>query len=172
MHSSSLLMLLGLGLGMNLTLGEPKVIDQRAERTGPATHSIVFMARSGVPGHAFVAWGVDSKEEQMCLVKAFGFYPGDGKKGVVGPVPGTIVDETKKHGLTRGEPMLIVRVDPAQYRKTEEIRRRWEKKTYQMTRTDCISFAREVAGALDLDLPDRKTTDLPIEFIKRLAEVN
>ncbi len=152
--------------------GGVKEVDTRTDRLKPATHSIVFMARSGIPGHAYVAWSVDSPGEQMCIVKAFGFYPASVGKGLVGPVPGAVVDETLKGGMTRGEPLLIVRVTPERYREAEAIRRRWASKPFQLTQNDCLSMSQEIARALGLKLPERDRTTLPFDYIRRLANLN
>jgi hypothetical protein len=153
---------------------EPKVIDRRADRKGPAQYSLVFMTRSELPGHAFVAFSEDrnSNGVGLCLVRAFGFYPGPGHKGVVGPVPGAIVDEAARNGLSRGEAQLIVRVDRVDYRKAEDIRRRWVDRTYQLTESDCITFSGEVAAAIGLKVPDRERTILPVDYVRRLAAAN
>ncbi len=108
----------------------------------------------------------------MSLVRAFGFYPDGHRKGVIGPVPGTVMDEARKGGLSRGGAALIVRVTPEDYRKAEAVRRRWEARTYRLTESDCISFTQGVATALGLKSPSRGRGEWPVDFIRRLAEAN
>jgi hypothetical protein len=58
----------------------PAVVERDARRDKSASgHYLVFCAREspnvGLPGHAFVVWGKDNEEKQLCSVEAYGFYP-------------------------------------------------------------------------------------------------
>ena len=156
-------------IGSSVCFGaEPKSIDLRKQRDEATVHSIVFLARAGLPGHAFVAFGSDSKEDLACLSRAFGFYP-DGGKGVVGPVPGQIVDESRK---APGETLLILKVDRKDFEKAEAIRAAWTRKRYKLRTSDCNTYVIETAKALGLKVPDRGATDLPIDWVRKLTEAN
>jgi hypothetical protein len=89
----------------------------------------------------------------------------------VGRVPGEVANELRRQGLSRGQAMLIVHVDPDLFHRTEQIRRGWESKTYHMREQDCITFLQDVATSLGkLKVPDRRGKDLPVEYVRRLVE--
>lgn len=158
-------------------MATPRVVNVRpaVERKTRATLAVVFLGRAGLPGHGFVSWCEESERLRMSVVRSWGFYPARGGKGVIGPVPGEIADEATRGGLARGEPALIVRVNAEQYRKADDVRRRWSsKQAYRLTVSDCLTFCQDVARTLPgLKIPPREpATVLPSEYIRRLAAAN
>jgi len=142
----------GLLLSGNACRAQVVTIDLR-------THSevdqyyVVFTAREGVLGHAFVAWGHESERVRMSAETAFGMYPSSAWKTLFGPVPGGVVEER-----LRGESglRLIARVNEHAYLRTREIVDAWRQTTYTLTARDCVTFTAEVARALGLQVPRRR----------------
>jgi len=146
-----LLLLAILGVCASEALGgDPLVLTRRGPQSASRS-SIVFCARDGVPGHAFVVLGEESEERRQSTIEAFGFYPRKGL-GVFGPVPGHLADEVlEKRSLASGDCLVIVHVERDIFQKVDEIRSRWsETKEYRLVQSDCVSFVDEVARATGL----------------------
>ena len=150
----------------------------RATKSEPGKHYVVFCARGGSPtGHAFVAWGEESFSASSCGASAYGLYPKGGAaavlKSIFGPVPGAIVAE----GLaSKTSCRLIVQVDSAQFAKSEAIRKqKWNKaleNKYELLVTDCTTFAGDIATSVGLKTPERASNMLPESFLRALMQLN
>lgn len=151
---------------------ETKTIDRR-NASAESRYRIVFAARGGtLTGHAFVAWCVEDSTKRMSIQDAFGFYPESGK-GVLGEVPGKIVDEFQGGGVRSASDQLIVCVGEEAFRKADAIRKKWVGKKYSVAENDCVSFVQEVALSLGLNTPDRNLDTLkPQDFISALIKNN
>jgi hypothetical protein len=155
---------------------KPEVVERDARGDKNSTgHYLVFCSRdspgSRLPGHSFIVWAKDDESKQMCSMEAYGFYPEEGK-GVFGPVPSEISNETLKKGGDRSC-LLIVKVDEKQYQEAEKIRRKWsEQGDFELAKRDCVSFSDAVASSLNLSRPKRSRALLPDTFMRKLAEMN
>lgn len=145
-----------------------KQIDRRGS-SEESNYYIVFCARNDSPtGHAYVALGKDDFDAKASAGRAFGMYPANGK-GVLGPVPGRILDDS----LTGASERLIVRVNSGAFKKVDQIREKWSKRgTYKLLEQDCVSFVEEVAQVLELKTPPRAEAKFPVTFIAKLLAMN
>jgi len=150
-----------------------KRIDLR-NGSGISTFYLVFAAREGSPvGHAFVIWGSDDADKQMCVQNAFGLYPQKGK-GVFGEVAGEIANESLKGGMSKISDRLIVIVNSWHHSKAESIRREWARRgNYRVAESDCVSFIDAVARAIGLKTPKRSLSTLkPQWYVRELMKLN
>jgi hypothetical protein len=139
-----------------------------------SSYAIGFVARGGVPGHAFVVFCREDDLKKASVVEAFGFYPTNGVKAALGPVPGKIVDEYReKTGVWKAGTHLVAFVDRDAYVKAEAIMKKWsEKKTYQMLEADCVTFQAAVARAIGLKTPPRDEALRPVTFSELMSNLN
>jgi hypothetical protein len=146
-----------------------KKIDRR-NASEKYQYFIVFCARgASATGHAFVALGVDDFDAKVCRDHAFGLYPKEGK-GVLGSVPGEIVDEVFKSSTTH---RLIVQVNSPDYQKAEQIREKWKKQgQYRVVEKDCVTFVAAIAEAIRLKTPNRDDALKPQTFINEMLKLN
>lgn len=149
--------------------GGVKEIDRRnaSERNA---YYVVFCARGGgLAGHAFVTLGVDDHDAQACKSRAFGLYPKEGK-GVLGSVPGDVVEEAFKSPTTH---RLVVRVNSPRFETVEEIRAKWRAQgEYRLIEKDCVTFVSAVADSLGLKTPSRDDAVTPEAFIQAMRKLN
>jgi len=148
-----------------------KTVDLRNSTDADGNHYyIVFMARGeSMSGHAFAALGVDDATAKSCRSRTFGFYPVSGKKGVLGPVPGKIVDE----GFARSTHRLVVQINKRHFDAAENIRLKWSrKKNFRLLESDCVSFIEEIAAAVGAKTPPRTAAKLPQTFVGKMLNLN
>lgn len=153
---------------------------------------VVFCARDGLPGHAFVVWGREDPSQQASSQDAFGLYSAKGGKALtLGTVPGEIRSEAVRSPTIR----LIVRVTQREYGDTRKILEDWAAKgEYKLAEHDCVSFIEAVAKSIGLQTPDRGKIErflpkpigqaqpdfpadqggpvLPIAYLRELAKLN
>jgi hypothetical protein len=162
-------------LGPSAVLAETQTVqkDLRPKPDASALY-VVFCARDAVPGHAFVVFGKDDPVRGLCSVQAWGYYPSTGNKGVLGPVPGELADESiRGKGTAGANYRLVLRVNKEQYEAADAVRRKWAGKgEYKVLERDCVSFATDVARALRLSIPTGVAARHPQVFIRKLAELN
>jgi len=134
---------------------------------------VIFCARSGAPGHAFVVLGKDDEAKQLCSVEAFGLYPKNALAALTfGTVPGEIANEAVRKG-TNSTCRLIVKVDAKQYAAAEAVRKQWTAKNdYKLLNRDCVTFTAAVADSLGLKTPDRAKAILPQTFIQDFVDMH
>ncbi|MEM9753950.1 MAG: hypothetical protein AAF916_11290 [Planctomycetota bacterium] len=143
-----------------------KSIDRRTY-SEENQYYLVFCARHGVPGHAFVIWGKEDYENNLSSQRAFGMYPKD-KKLRVGAVPGGVVEEATPRSDTR----LIVRVNREQFEGAASIRSAWAGKDYKLVESDCVTFTSEAAISIGLDVPARWRNLTPQGMVEALLREN
>jgi len=89
---TGLIVLFLAGAGRSADEAEVVQRDVRRDKSTEGLY-IVFCVRDTpnvkFPGHAFVVWGRDDEQRQLCASEAYGYYP-KGGKGVLGPVPGEV----------------------------------------------------------------------------------
>lgn len=157
-----------------VAIAAEKSIDKRTpSKDSKNAYFLVFMARGGSPtGHAFVVWGKDDADKKLCSEAAFGFYPKEGK-GVLGPVPGVIVDEMLTGKMKNVTDRLVVQVDQKTYEAAEAIRKKWADSEYKAADRDCVTFSQEVARAAGLVVPARDASELlPQKYMQSLINGN
>lgn len=153
-----------------------KEIDRR-RRSSESVYKVAFCARGGsTVGHAFVAWMVyDGKTRQCRIPVGYGFYPREGVKlvsSVFGYVPGAILDEAKNPNTRLLTHCLIVNVDEEVYKGSQRVIQKWKTRDYNLFRNNCISFLMDVGRAVGISVPGRSATDLPADYMIRLAQAN
>lgn len=150
-----------------------KTIDKR-NRSENTTYFLCFVAKPGVPGHAFVVFGQENEGRAMSTEEAWGQYPKSSKKAWMGSVPGGVVNEAMHGNSGSGYSRLIVRVNSDQYRQAKGLLARWQRKdSYQLVAQDCVTFTAEVASTIGLKVPKRSQGGLlPATFIHSLIQQN
>lgn len=163
-----------------LAAAEPAVaqigeIDRRLY-SEESQYFLVFAAREGLTGHAFVAWATEDHRARMSTESAFGMYARSGVEGIVsvlGFVPGGIADEALRAPGREIDVRLIVQVNSEAYEAAEEVLRRWSGRDYRLVEQDCVRFTSEVAAAIGLRTPSRRLGTLrPMSFVRQLVELN
>jgi hypothetical protein len=150
---------------------------RRAGPSGPNQYFVVFCSRdspgSGLPGHAYVVWGVEDASTGRSSQAAFGFYPqeGDELRAAFSDVPGRLVDEANNSASSSFlTARLIVQVDPVDFDDSQGQIAVWRTSTYNLFGRNCIGFAHAVASALGLFPPQPSSFDTPSEYLRELIE--
>lgn len=144
----------------------------RSDRTGG--YFVVLSARrEGLVGHAFVAWGTESRDERRSLRRAYGFYPAeDGRPArllrIVTGIRGEVVDDTFEPKNANPSHRLIVRVDREVWLESQRLVERWkEGEEYRLLSRTCVTFTVEVARAIGLTPPKPRRTETPSRYFDR-----
>jgi len=159
-----------------------KKINQENDKQGKSY--IVFCAKEGVPGHAFVGFGKEDEKKSMCTYEAWGLCPKDRTfsfltsavissltGGIyIGPFPGSLADDF----LTKADAKLILSVNESQYDNALKIKKEWEGKSYTLLESDCVSFLIAVAKTIsNLSIPPRTGYDnLPVNYLIKMIDLN
>lgn len=127
-------------------------------------------------GHAFIGIGkgtpmtcdINGNETQMA-----GFYPTVRIQGGLsywfGPVDGQIKNDVR----SVIDDYVFKRIQFADYIKVQLKIAEWQKKQYQVTRQDCISFFIDVASIFpDIKLPDRSQFTTPSDYVTNFIFIN
>ena len=128
---------------------------------------IMLAAREGMPGHAFVLWGMEDPTSQQSKIEAFGLYPTVGPGGVMkagmGPVPGALMDEIIKRQETgccswsNPDVLAVFRVDQQTWDRSKQVKAQFAGKTnWTVLEQDCVTFLMEVGSAIQLAMPQRR----------------
>jgi hypothetical protein len=172
-YSSRVLLVLLLALSAAL-FADNKEIDRRVDFLEPSSYYLVFCAREGIVGHAFVAWATEDEIKKQCTQNAFGMYPKEGEK-IIGAVPGEIADEAlKKDSLTSITDRFYVRLNKTDFDKAFKVMERWKGVEYKLLKSDCVTFVDEVAREIKLNVPNRNMfiNAMPQDYIKALIKKN
>jgi hypothetical protein len=137
---------------------------------------IVLLADSGVPGHAFVSFGIEDDILQSSITEGtWGMYPKSNTSGVasflIGEVPGQIKDDY----LRNKDYSLIIEVSGSEYNTCKAILTKWRNKNYQLVKSDCLSFVIEIANVIKNKItliPRAGFDNLPAEYLKSLILAN
>lgn len=140
---------------------------------------VAFLARKGVPGHAFVGIGVKLEAGTFVYERFFGFYPLAGGKAsevklVFGKVSGALDYKWKD---TAWDEAYVVRVDDAQKTAALAVADRWKAtdpkyNLFASGGANCSAFAAEVAVAVGLKAPQGAGGMLPAAYIEKLKKAN
>jgi hypothetical protein len=150
-------------------------------------YTIVFAARGGTTGHAFVVFGEHDPEGGKSTSVGYGLYPTDesisagvskipGMNLVFGDVPAEIRDEAgPDHSSSHITTQVIVPVNEAQWAAAKKILSATENAPgpFVATQNDCVKFMASVAEAVGLNLPERSIMDgtvLPEAYVKALSD--
>lgn len=136
---------------------------------------IVFCAKDGIPGHAFVSFGKEDYNQQISITDgSWGLYPNSRLSGaasyIIGEVPGGIANDF----LTKIDFRFIKEVDGSTYTSALAIKNDWLNKNDELLKSDCVSFVIEVANKIPgLKLPQRSGLEnLPVLYLQCLIEIN
>lgn len=140
---------------------------------------VTFLARSGVPGHAFVAVGVELNAGLYVYERFFGFYPKDGGtldqvKLVFSKTSGQLDYKWKDTSWTTSYRVFM---NEAQRKDVFTIVNAWTGAApkYSLTASggkNCNVFAAEVAKAIGLKVPDGAGSTPPAVYIQKLQALN
>lgn len=140
---------------------------------------VAFLARSGVPGHAFVGLGVSLEAGLRVYERFYGYYPAaddkaEVKKLVLGKTSGAIDYKWKD---TSWEVSYIAAIDNQAREAVVSILERWkvDDPKYNLFASggkNCSSLAGEVATAAGLKAPSGAGSMLPVDYIRKLKAAN
>lgn len=140
---------------------------------------IAFLARKGVPGHAFVGIGVRLEAGLTVYERFFGYYPvasgtASEVKLVFGKVSGALDYKWKD---TAWDEAYIVQVDDARKASAIAVADKWKgaDPKYNLFASggkNCSTFASEVAAAVGLKVPSGAGSMLPSTYIEKLKKAN
>jgi len=135
---------------------------------------IQFAARGGVPGHAFVIFGVELDNGLMFEKGVFGFYPADG--GKLTPVKllfSTDSEITFKWKDLERDLLFRVAVDDDKQKAAEAVLVKWQDAKYSLFGNNCSTLAGEIASAIGMRLPGQSPgSTLPIDYMQALKDIN
>ncbi|HWM95032.1 MAG TPA: hypothetical protein VN493_30030 [Thermoanaerobaculia bacterium] len=165
--------------------GSGQVSEQCSSR-----YYLAFIARKGVPGHAFVQWVKVDAEQKMTSAEAFGLYPRDSSsKLLLGAVLGALRNEYLQDEGISGDAVLRLEVSVEEFNATLRIRDEWSRRltagkvAYELLGRNCVDFTNEIAHVLHGFRPSIKpstydTSDLsdligaPHRYISQLYQLN
>ena len=165
-------------------------LRNEADKKEPVTYRLVLICRySGpnkkLPGHAFVILGEYDDKAKVCKEDGlYGLYAKSDLQGAmsyfIGKAPGTVMESPKDRDLNLSVHRLDLVIGKAQHGRVTKVIDEWTKKAkegnvYKAGDQDCVTFTRAVAEALHdsgLATLDRKTNELPVEYLRRLVEAN
>jgi hypothetical protein len=137
------------------------------------TPYVVFAARAGAPGHAFVVLGEELDNGLLFNLGVYGFYPKDGKASVIKALFGTDGQITFKWEDLDRDVFFRRNIDAQQRGRVLAVLERWSDGNYSLLGNNCNSLAAEVGRVIGLTLPnDKPGTTLPVNFMKALKAAN
>ena len=169
-----------------------KEIDLRNKTDANGEYSIAICARpspgpAGLPGHAFVAYSEKPAGRERSVL-ALGFTTNSAVGGVLSfssllATPAGFLGEEKFTHMK--EECLVILVNEDDFRRAYAVARPFYdvpvlqsiaySGVYSLTNNDCESFATKVAATFKgrgVVVPPRKTTDLPIDYVRKLIDAN
>lgn len=151
-----------------------------AQATGKNDYFVGFFAEDisvkAPVGHAFIGIGkgtpltcnMDGTETEM-----YGFYPAVRIEGGKSIVFGSVSGKVRNDVSTQIDHFVFKRIDFASYIKVQMKIKEWEKKKYEVTSSDCISFFADIASLFsDIIVPDRNKYGTPSSFVKNFITIN
>ena len=140
---------------------------------------VAFLARKGVPGHAFVGVGVDLRSDLRVYERFFGLYPDNqGKlsslKLVFGKTSGRL---DYKWEDSTWDTMLVKRVAEEEKSAVLKQFQKWSASTPEYSLLgnggmNCNQLAGDVAKSIKLSVPGGGATMLPWNYIDALKQAN
>lgn len=146
-----------------------KSIDRRSDKSPVAWRMAVFLARGGVPGHAYVALMTFQDDIQGFVTNGvWGLYPVSSKKWTLGAVPGGLEirpDDSEPNAA------LLVWINPDQFANIEGVANRYNADgEWQLLLSDCVSLLADSAREAGLSTPG--LTLRPLPFVEDLMAMN
>lgn len=167
-----LLLLCSVLLGSGSTRAESLI--ELFENSKTKKPYIQFAARGGVPGHAFVIFGVELDNGLLFEKGVFGFYPAEG--GKLTPVKllfSTDGEITFKWKDLERDLLFRVDVDDDKQTAAEAVLVKWKDEKYSLFGNNCSTLAGEVASAIGMRLPGQSPgSTLPIDYKQALEDIN
>ena len=134
---------------------------------------VVFTARSGVPGHAFVAVGEELDNGLLFELGVYGFYPKDGKKVVLRALFGTDGEVDHRWKDMQRDVWFLHKISNVQLEQVLVVLKNWREEKYSLLGNNCNSLAKEVAKVSGLKIPkDDPGVTLPVTYITKLQSLN
>ena len=140
---------------------------------------VIFLARKGIPGHAFVGIGVQLEASLIVYERFFGYYPTgtdtlSQAKLVFGKTSGALDYKWKD---TNWDVKYRRDVNDAKRLAALEIADRWQSNDpkynlFALGGKNCSVFVGEVAVAIGLKSPSGAGSMLPADYIAKLRQVN
>ncbi|MEW8051418.1 MAG: hypothetical protein AB2809_13685 [Candidatus Thiodiazotropha sp.] len=132
---------------------------------------IIFTAREGFPGHAFVILGEELDNGLMWDHAVFGFYPKDGKKLFIRALIGTPGKVDYKWSDLERDVFHRVNISEETKGKILYVLIKWLGVDYTLFDKNCNKFISEVADAIGLTLPAvNPGNTLPVNYLKKLIK--
>lgn len=145
-------------------------------------HFVAFLARKGVPGHAFVATGVKLEAGLVVYERFFGYYPAGDKADGKATTVKMVFSKTSgaleyKWSDTNWDVEYVANIDPDKKAAVLAVIDEWRKNDpkYNLFASggkNCSAFASEVADTAGLKAPAGAGTTLPIDYIRQLKTAN
>ncbi|HRD89175.1 MAG TPA: hypothetical protein PK752_13115 [Accumulibacter sp.] len=140
---------------------------------------VAFLARKGIPGHAFVGIGVRLEAGLIVYERFFGYYPAANGaasevKLIFGKASGALDYKWKD---TAWDEAYVVQVDDARKASAIAVADKWKgaDPKYNLFASggkNCSTFASEVAAAVGLKVPSGAGSMLPATYIEKLKKAN
>lgn len=132
---------------------------------------VIFTARKGVPGHAFVILGEELDNSLFWNNAVFGFYPKDGKKLFIRAIIGTPGRVDYKWEDLERDHEHRVPINEKTKNKILNVFHKWLNVEYTLFDKNCNQFISEIAEASGLIIPKANPgVTLPANYIKQLIE--
>lgn len=170
-----------LALAAALLIPEVAIADLYGEYINSTSKQpfVAFLARKGVPGHAFVGIGVRLEAGLTVYERFFGYYPAASGKAsevklVFGKVSGALDYKWKD---TAWDEAYVVQVDDVRRASAIAVADKWKgaDPKYNLVASggkNCSTFASEVASAVGLMAPSGAGSMLPASYIEKLKKAN
>lgn len=171
-------LLMGLGAAGTLRVARADLYDDYINSKSKQPF-VAFLARKGLPGHAFVGVGVRLEAGLVVYERFFGYYPTGANKAeqtklVFGKTSGAL---EHRWADTSWDLNYVVQVDDTKKAAALKVADTWRSNDpkynlFAREGKNCSSFAAEVAVAAGLVAPSGAGSMLPINFIEKLKVAN
>ena len=132
-------------------------------------------------GHAFVSWGTRIGQEPILIQKTAGFYPNKKASWVnmmLDTLEGHINDdfEANSNGFNVPVEQLIIEVDSSSWVASQQIEKKYKKKSYNLFKFNCVNFVNRVVSATRLKRAKTKLFAFipvsPLTYLNRISALN
>lgn len=138
-------------------------------------HATNKLQNKNLTGHMFVEYYVTLNGIKQSVGK-FGFGPSS-NYSIADWLQGKVVEghfDYEEDQDIDGDSKYEKEVTQSLYNNALNIKKNWENSSlpYQAGKTDCITYAMEVAKAINTKIPTRGSTDFPIDLMKKYILLN
>ena len=150
-----------------------------SEESGP--YYIVFVARGGPLGHAYVTWVAEDRRRQMSVRDSRGLYCASDNLKCGLSINGLIATDGEFRNeaiASRPHPetaRFTVQVNESDYEAARRVQADWGKEgEYKFLWADCVSYVGDVASAIGLTVPSRldPRNVMPKTYLQALIREN